>query len=204
MPKWAGVSPDIVIDFFEKYQVDSNASNVYLPLVIHYIKYQNEHSELTQWTVIVRGRESLDDKIGYIDISQGIRVPLVDRSRLISDPDSLGVITSPGDETLDLEEDEIAKLNQYRVDHPKIGINPTARAVRDHRKGLLLIYPVSKYSGQEVSVGTNRTSLYDDPNGPNAEHVICFAVSFPFTLNEYGQNRTYIVGTVPWSEYERD
>lgn len=204
MPKWSGLSSDIIINFFEKYQIDSNASNIYLPLVIDYIKFQTERSELNKWTVIVRCRESLDEKIGDLEISRGIRVPLVNRSRLKSDLNSLGVITSPGDEMLDLDEDEIAKLDQYRAEHPRIGINPAARAVRSSEKGLLLIYPVSKFSGHEIADGLNRTSLYNDPNGPNADHVICFAVSFPFTLNEFGQNRTYVKGTVPWSEYERN
>lgn len=202
LPKWSGVSPDIVINFLENYQVDSIASNVNLPLVIDYIKYQNEHMELDQWTVIVRGRESLDETIGYVDLGNGVRIPMISRSRLRSDPDSLGVITSPGDETLDLDDDEIAKLNQYRIDHPNVGINPAARAVRNNRKGLLIIYPVSKHSRHEITGRSNRINLYDDPNGPNSDHVICFAISFPFTLNEFGQNRTYVEGTLPWSEYE--
>ena len=196
--------PEKVISFLEDYQVDPNVRNIYLPLVIDYINFQNERSELVQWTVILRGRDSLDKTLGDIDFGFGINVPMASRSRRINDPDSLGVITSPGDETLDLDEDEISRLNQFRADNPKIGINPAARVVRDSRKGLLLIYPISKYSGHDLTVEGNRRPLFDDPNGPLADNVICFALSFPYTLNEYGPNQTYVVGTVPWSDYERN
>jgi hypothetical protein len=204
MPKWIGVPPDKVVGFLEDYQVDSNVRNIYLPLVIDYINFQNERSELDQWTIIVRGRESLDETLGDIDYGFGTKVPMASRSRKINDPDSLGVITSPGDETLDLDEDEISRLDQFRTDNPKIGINPAARVVRNSRKGLLLIYPISKYSGHDLTVEANRQPLFHDPNGPLADNVICFAISFPYTLNEYGPNRTYVLGTVPWSEYERN
>jgi len=204
MPKWVGLSSDKVINFLERYQIDPEVRNIYLPLVIDYIKYQNDRSELNNWTVIVRGRESLDESIGSLNFCNGIDVPMVSRSRLKSDPDSLGVITSPRDETLDLDEVEFTKLNQYRADHPNIGINPAARAVRNSRKGLLLIYPVSKYSGHELTVEANRTSLFDDPNDSNVNNIICLAISFPMTTIEFGSNRTYVVGTVPWSEYERN
>lgn len=204
IPKWTGLSPDKVINFLENYRVDPIVRNIYLPIVINYINYLNERSELDQWTVIVRGRESSDETLGSVNFGRGINIPMISRTRLKSDPDSLGVITSPGDETLDLDEDEIFRLNEFRADNPKIGINPAARVVRNSRKGLLLIYPVSKYSGHDLTVNANRQPIFHNPDSPLAENVICIAISFPHTLNEYGPNRTYVIGTVPWSDYERN
>jgi hypothetical protein len=204
MPTWEGLASDLVIGFLEQYQVDPGVRNIYLPLIIKYIRFQNDRSELDKWTVILRGRDTLDATLGSLNFYPDRPVPMVSRSRLRNDQDSLGVITSPGDETLDLDEDEMRRLKQYREDHSSIGINPAARVVRDRRKGLLLIYPVSKHSGYEINGKTNRISLFDNPNKPDADHVICFALSFPFTLNEFGPNQSYVIGTVPWGEYERN
>ena len=90
----------------------------------------------------VRGRESLDRKLGVADFSvPGARIHQLTRSR-IRETDSLGVITSPGDETVGLGPEEFAKASQIEQEGTE-GINPAARRARPPEEGLILIYPVS-------------------------------------------------------------
>jgi hypothetical protein len=70
--------------------------------------------------------------------------------------------------------------------------------VRDPAEGLLLIYPISRYSGQEVAAGSARRPLYDDPRDALARDVVGIAISFPRTENAESV-RGYMVGSVGWS-----
>jgi hypothetical protein len=203
-PQWEDVNAEAIIGFLEKYQIDAGVRNIYLPLVTKYIKFQNDHLELKRWTVIVPGRETLDSALGSIDLTDELEIPMISRTRLKADLDSLGVITSPGDETLDLDTEELVKLEEFRATNPKVGINPAARSVRDPTKGLLLIYPVSKYSGREIKIDSKRTELFKDPDQLGVNNLIGLALSFPFSSREFGKKDDYVFGTVPWSQDEHN
>jgi hypothetical protein len=196
-PVWANISPNDIIHYLENYCIDPNARNIYLPLIIQYIQNQNELNELINWTVIVRGRENNDSVLGKIDFGLQYPIPMISRTKLKSDRDSLGVITSPNDETLDLNKLELEQLEGYRnTAGIRIGINPAARGVRPSSRGLLLIYPVSRFSGYETPCTSNREPIFMNPDDTSSQDVICLALSFPETISDEGIEGEYLIGTV--------
>lgn len=200
-PTWLNISSDQVLQYLQNYSVYTEARTLAMPLIINYIQHQNDVDELTNWTIAVKGRTVLDLRLGDIDLGIGQRVPLIARTRLKSDPLSLGVITSPGDETAGLTAEQNERVQQ-RVEFSgrEIGINPAAREERSPQNGLLLIYPVSRYSGYSLPlVGSQtRKRIYINPEDPLARDIICLAISFPKSDNAVSVSGVYVVGTVGW------
>ena len=195
---WLSVSPDVVLSFLRAYRVDSEVRNLSLPLICNYIERQRELGELTNWTISIRGRESEDTALGRIDLgSPGGPINLLARTRLKSDGDSLGVITTPGDEEegLSTEQMERARLRQQEQD---MGVNPAARRERPATDGLLLLYPISHLSGYALQPGASRRRLFDDPSASYAQDIIGLAISFPYSSQAQTITGQYMVGTVGW------
>lgn len=198
-PIWTGVPADGVLSYLAAYRVDDQVRSISLPLLQNYIERQAENGALTRWTVAVKGRTSLDLSLGSArwGISGG-DINMISRSRLKSDPDSLGVITSPGDEATGFDDEQLQRAQQRQTEE-ELGLNPAARLVRDPAEGLLLIYPISRYSGQDVAAGGARRPLYDDPRDALARDVVGIAISFPRSEDAQSVRGTYMVGTVGWS-----
>ncbi|SFK83887.1 Z1 domain-containing protein [Rhodanobacter glycinis] len=197
-PMWSNVSADEVLAYLATYQVDDEVRSLSLALLDSYIERQREQGELVRWTVAMMGRTSHDPRLGRLpwDIPGGI-VNMISRSRLRGDPDSLGVITSPGDEAVGFTPEQLDQVTQLRQARG-IGINPAAREIRDPSEGLLLIYPISRRSGQELVPGGARQSLFGDPNDPLARDVLGIALSFPRSMNAQSVRGTYAIGTAGW------
>lgn len=200
MPLWNGVSSEILINFLNEYKVDSSARNISIPLIIDYIKRQNEDNELINWTVAIKGREKPDQILGQIDLGLERVIPMISRTRLVSDKTSLGVITNPGDELIGLTSEELEKANSLRfADSKPSSINPAARLARSFQKGLIIIYPVSRFSGYEKKAQRIfRQPIYDDPQDQKSTDILCFAISFSKSLNERVVRGEYALGTVDW------
>ena len=200
-PSWMNVSSDRVLQYLQNYSVYAEARTIAMPLIIDYIQQQNDAGELIDWTISVKGRNVPDSRLGDIDLGTEHRIPLIARSRLKNDPLSLGVITSPGDETTGLTPEQIESIRQ-RVESSghEIGINPAAREERSPRNGLLLIYPVSRFSGYNLPPEGSQTRIwiYDNPENPLAQDVICLAISFPKSESAVSVSGEYLVGTVGW------
>ncbi len=197
-PIWTGVPADAVLSFLAAYRVDDQARSISIPMLQNYIERQVENGALTRWTVTVKGRASLDPALGTARWGiPGGDIHMISRSRLKGDPDSLGVITSPGDEAAGFDDEQMQRAQQRSVEEG-VGLNPAARQVRDCTEGLLLIYPISRYSGQDLSSGGARQPLYDDPHDPLARDVVGIAISFPRSEDDQSARRTYTVGTVGW------
>jgi len=197
-PVWPGVTPEAVLEFLRNYRVDPEAHSLSLPLVRAYIERQNELGELRTWTVLIKGRESVDRRLGDLDLGvSGQAIHQVSRTRLASDLNSLGVITSPGDEEegLSVEELERAAALQQSAN---LGANPAARRIRAPREGLLLLYPISRHSGYDSPEGGSRRALFEDSNDDNARDVLGLAISFPKSDNAQRITGQYVVGTVGW------
>lgn len=195
---WQNVSGESIVNFLRNYRVDAGVRNLSLPLICDYIERQRELGELQNWTVAVKGREAHEPLLRDIDL--GIpdrRVNLIARTRLMGDPDSLGVITSPSDEQEGLSPEQIeqVKLIQER-DH--IGVNPAARQVRQATDGLLLIYPISRYSGRERQPAPSRRPLFDNADDNEARDVIGIAISFPSSDRAQVITGEYVLGSVDW------
>lgn len=200
-PIWMNVSSELVLHYLLNYSVYSDARTLAMPLIIDYIKQQNEVDELIDWTIAVKGRSVLDLRLGDIDLGTDQRIPTISRTRLKSDPFSLGVITSPGDETTGLTPEQRDRVKQkIYASGNEIGLNPAAREERSPRSGLLLIYPVSRFSGYNLPPDGSQTRkrIYSHPEDPLSIDIICLAISFPKSDRAVSVSGEYVVGTVGW------
>ena len=130
-PVWQAVSADGVLEFLRRYRTDPQARSISLPLICAYIERQVAQGELVNWTVAVRGRETPDRRLGEANWGvSGGQIWQMSRTR-IRDTDSVGVITSPGDEAIGLALNRwhVCRNTCSRVDRI---IRP--RGVRDHHR----------------------------------------------------------------------
>jgi len=195
-PIWQGISSETIIYFIQNYQINREvARNINPEAIVSYIQRQNEFGELTSWTIAVRGR---DPVLQSMDLGVGRLIPMISRNRLASDPDSLGIITNPGDEVIGLNAEQLERVAELRESTGQAA-NPVSRLVRPPNVGLLLIYPVSRFSGHERTPRQSRKRMYDDPNNPLSQDVVCFAISFPKSDRAQVLRGEYVLGTVDWN-----
>jgi hypothetical protein len=97
-----------------------------------------------------------------------------------------------------LSETERQAMDRLLAEGGETDSNRAARLSRSARSALLLLYPISKFSGRDgSSLGKAREPLYDDAGLAAGRDLIGLAVSFPRT----SQNRpteAHIEGTAPW------
>jgi len=198
VPVWEGIAADTIVTFLSDYRVDDEVRSMSLPLLRKYIQQQCGRGELTRWTIAVRGLKSPDPILGKASWGvNGGDINMISRSRLRGDSDSIGVITNPGDEAIGLNSEQIERVKQLESNED-IGINPAARRVREPAEGLLLLYPISKFSGQDLTSGGSRRPLYDSPYDADARDVVGLALSFPKSSSVQDVRGTYTVGTAGW------
>ena len=197
-PMWTGISAESVLSFLQRYRVDEEARSISLPLLRRYIEQETGEGQLVRWTVAVKGRAVTDNNLGQADWGlRGGRINMISRSRLRTDPDSLGVITSPDDETTGFNDEQMEKTRQLRQAED-IGLNPAARRIRDPAEGLLLIYPISRFSRPNSESARGRQAVYDDPRDASARDIVAVAISFPRSPHARSV-ADYVVGTVGWT-----
>lgn len=204
-PVWTGVPANEAIEFLRSYRVDDEVRSISLPLICAYIERLAAAGELLRWTVAVRGRETPDPTLGHADwnLPSG-PVAQISRSRLVG-TDSLGVITSPGDEEVGLAKEQKRQARDLISGAQAANLtkseNRAAREVRSSEEGLLLLYPISRHSGHDLKDGGNRRPLFDNPNDPQARNLVGLAVSFPRS-NQPQRVEAYLQGTVGWRPVE--
>lgn len=208
-PLWAGertVAGQAVLGFLQRFRIDDATRSVSLPLLCAYIERQIDQGELVRWTVAVKGRKRHDAILGEARWNvPGGRIAQIARTRLKSDPTSLGVITEPSDEEAGLSAELVDKAREIAREED-LGQNPAARLVRPPQEGLLLLYPISRQSGHDLPADSqSRRRLFDSVNG-SARDLIAFALSFPHSSRAptiFGQGALdYITGTVEWRPVE--
>lgn len=185
-PVWTDIGAGQVLKFLETYRVDDEIRSVSLQLIRAYIERACLAGELTRWTIAVRGRGKTDSVLGTADwgLPTGL-VSQISRSRL-GQTDSVGVIVDPEDEAMGLDTEKRGR---------------DARAERPSEEGLLLLYPISRYSGHNLSEGGNRRRLFDDPDCALARDLVGLAISFPRS-NQLQIVEAYLEGTVGWRPVE--
>jgi hypothetical protein len=185
--------------------MDDESRSISIPLICSYIERLRDIGELTNWTVAVLGRETRDRNLGTADwaLPSGL-VSQISRSR-IRDTDSIGVITGSGDEAVGLTPElqaQAAALIQAAIAEGKTkSENSAAREVRPATDGLLMLFPISRFSGRGANEGSNRRQLYDDPKGPLARDLVGLAISFPRS-NQPQTIEAFMQGTVAWRPVE--
>jgi hypothetical protein len=203
-PIWMGIAPDAVTRFLRNFRVDEVARSISLPLIIDYIERSAAAGELRNWTVAARGRDPFAPELGTADWGlSGGPIPQISRSR-IGATDSLGVITSPGDEfsglTPELKVLADATVLAARNAGTKKSENRAAREVRPSQNGLLLLYPISRFSAPD-KVPSSRRPIFADPNGPAARDLVGLAISFP-PSSQPQLRQAFVEGTVAWRPVE--
>jgi hypothetical protein len=204
-PVWIDIDVELVLEFLQNYRVDDEARSISLPLIRTYIERLRDEGELTEWTIAVRGRESHDNRLGSADwgLPTGI-VSQINRSRR-GETDSVGVITSPGDEAVGLSTELSASAkalaNTAQAEGKDKSFNSAAREVRPATNGVLLLYPISRHSGYDLPTNSRRRPLYDSANGPLARDLVGIAISFP-RASQSQTVEAYLEGTAGWKPIE--
>ncbi|MBI5101562.1 MAG: Z1 domain-containing protein [Nitrospirae bacterium] len=206
-PVWTGVSADEVLSFLRGYRADNDDSGINIPLICDYIEKAVAEGELIRWIVAVRGIETNNPALGTVDwnLPDG-PVNQISRTRL-RHTNSLGVITSPGDEEVGLAQDLLEKaqasIQEAKARGGKKSRNVAAREQRPATDGLLLLYPISRYSTPDPpGAGTqNRKPLYDNPNAGHSRDLVGIALSFPQAIRAQPVE-AYLEGTVGWRPVE--
>jgi len=195
-PVWSGVNAAKILSFIKKYQILGDEPVEFSPsLIAAYIEKQLGHKELQQWTVAIRGRGTPDEKLGSANWDvKGRKIWQISRTRL-KNTDRLGVISDSRDEAVGFSDEQRKKMDEAI----KGGIKnrKATRAQRPKEEGLLLLYPISKYSGYEIpdEGEGNRIRLFTNPDDPDACDLLGLAFSFP--KSEHPQPVIeYISGTV--------
>jgi len=134
------------------------------------------------WTVAIRGRGKVHEKLGSVDwgVPTG-KIAQISRTRL-GNTDSLGVIIDPEDEAIGLETKEEGRY---------------ARIKRPPEQGLLLLYPISRYSGYDVPTKGRRRPIFEQPSSEDACDLIGLGISFP-KARKPQRLEAYLVGTAGW------
>ena len=205
-PVWTNISADTISDFLRSYRVDDEVRNISLPLICAYIERLRGMGELINWTVAIRGRETCDSMLGMADwgIPTG-PVCQISRSR-IGATDSVGVITGSGDEAVGLTEEQLSRMRALIAAAQSQGQtkseNSAAREVRLATDGLLMLFPISRFSGSGLKEGKKgRRPLFENPNGPLARDLVGIAISFPRSAQPQTVD-AFIQGTVAWRPVE--
>ncbi|HAC14608.1 MAG TPA: hypothetical protein DCE78_01505 [Bacteroidetes bacterium] len=176
-PVWSGVSAEKVLSFIRKYQILGEPVEFSPSLIAAYIEKQLGHSELKHWTVAIRGRNTPDEKLGKATWGiKGKTIWQISRSR-IKNTDRLGVISDSRDEATGFSKDQRDRMDEAI----KAGVKSrkATRAQRPKEEGLLLLYPISRYSGYDALPDGNRIPLFDNPDDPAACDLLGLAFSFP-------------------------
>lgn len=205
---WRNIPGETVVDLLRRYRVHEEAQMGPFPsdIIAAYIVRQLAQGELTQWTVAIMGRATYAEYLGSIDlgVAGGGEINMIERTRLVRRPNSVGVLTSPGDEAIDLTEEQ-RLLAEELIRTERLPKEIAIRTARPESNGLLMIYPVSRNSGHSArGTGGSRLPLYDQP--ATGMDVMGIALSFPTSQSAVpvrgvfanGVQGTYVTGTVAW------
>lgn len=185
---WDGVKPNLISDFLTSYSTHPKASRANSAVLAEFIGKMVATGELTSWTVALLG-EGYARRTPYA-FANGLEiVAMPSRSDTgVEGSYSIGVLTDPSDEAIDLDYPAWKKaldwtLAEWKPDPARNRVTPptrpSGRKIRDVRglgrdaikaapeRGVLLLYPLApEGAGESVSRSWS-------------EPVMAFAISFP-------------------------
>lgn len=205
-PTWTGVDWREVDRFLSAYRTHPDSTRFVASRVRDYLTAQaTRHAELTRWTVSVRNLLKTDDKLGTEDL--GINgygpVNLMSRNREDSSETSIGTLVNPiseagrGDEDVGLD-DAARAAARASVAGLDISYPLGLRRQRSPEEGLLLIYPISRYSkpkpprAGDAEAREGKQPLFADPS--KGRTVIGIAASLPHSDSSAAAGE-YVVGS---------
>ena len=184
---WSGVPWEAVVGFLSEYESVQSRTSFDASAAARYVRAQVAHGELTTWDVAISTRRKEDKGLGSEDmgVEGGLRVPCQSRTRLKIDRSSIGVLTNPasaagptrqGDEEIGLSDRQIENARHLKADGQFERIRDALLAQRDVSTGLLVLYPISRFSVPQTE-GGDRVALF--PTGVEACTVVGAALAFP-------------------------
>jgi len=154
--KWRNVNAALVLDYLRQYSGVDDATRFVPGQISAYIEDVLKHQpnpELTNWTVVVLGREA-SPELGTEDFGGTWSVGRIARALDKGSESSIGTLVTPlgirrnsngvmarGDELQDLDQSETTALAQSASSLDEF--RRLVRATRPSDSGLLLIYPIS-------------------------------------------------------------
>jgi hypothetical protein len=207
-PEWIEVPSSLVCAYLDEYISIQDVASFDAKVLSQYVRRQVRLDELVRWRVSVRSLPEINPKLGTEDlgISNRPAVNTILRSRKKEDHTSIGVLTSParaegerraGDEETGLTDLQIdhARQQYSRQEFPTLG--HALRAQRSPAEGLLLVYPVSRFSEPDPRA-TNRLRLFESP--ALACTVVGLALVFPPSASAAAVE--YCVGPAGWANVD--
>jgi hypothetical protein len=188
---WKDVDATKILSFLGSYATHPNATSAKAPVLADFIAKMGEIGQLKQWSVALLAE---GDGVGEPYVFSG---DIDIKSFPMRTPDepkddakfAIGVLTDPADEGIDLDDDawrEALALTRGawkpdpargRVSPPSI---PSGKGIRVARaihgdstdRGLLLLYPLSPYTGKDKLPEKLTVPSWDKP-------IMAFAIAFP-------------------------
>ncbi|HUX63163.1 Z1 domain-containing protein [Sulfuricella sp.] len=184
---WDGVNANLITDFLTSYSTHPKASRANSAVIAEFIGKMVATGELTSWTVALLGEGHAGKPYAFENGLEIVAMP--SRSDTgVEGSYSIGVLTDPSDEAIDLDYPAWKKaldwtLLEWKPDPARNRITPPTRPsgkkIRDVRglgkdaikaapeRGVLLLYPLAP-GGAGESVAKNWS-----------EPIMAFAISFP-------------------------
>jgi hypothetical protein len=206
---WGNVSFEKVLEFLKAYRTPSGADRANTLVMAEFIEQMTKSGELMEWTValLAEGKKSLSAHVFSPSVTVDSFPSRGDKR--VEGRYTIGVLTDPSDEAIDLDEPEwlaalAATQAQWKPDAARNRfvepVRPSGVKIREQRgkgfpggpkpshKGLLLLYPLSPdLDGEQV------IAEWDKP-------IIGVAVSFP--ASDSGIKVDYKVDHLLWKEWE--
>lgn len=200
---WDGVPADAVVELLANYQTVQDRTSFDADAARRYILAQLGNDELQHWQVAIRTQQQESDLLKTIDLGvDGYgEVNAIARTRLKNDPTSIGVLTNPakksgpirqGDEEIGLSDKQIQTARQELAEDEFDSIREALIAQRPTTRGLLVIYPISRYSKKRAN-STDRVDLFENPD-TEGETIVGLALAFP--PSESAATVEYVAGSV--------
>lgn len=192
---WKNIEAEKILNFLSAYTTHPNATSAKAGVLSDFITKMLEIGQLATWNVALIGRGTGDGEshsFGDIEITS---FPTRKLDKPVADGDtkfSIGVLTGPRDESIDLDSEQWEKAleltraawkpdaarGRQKEDLPS---DPSGKGIREARKvlgadaqrGLLLLYPLSPYAYD----GDKKISPPIVPGW--TKPIMAFAIAFP-------------------------
>lgn len=184
---WNGVGANLITDFLASFSTHPKASRANSSVIAEFVGRMVAAGELTSWTVALLGEGHATKPYVFANGLEMVAMPSRTDTKVEGNY-SIGVLTEPGDEAIDLDYPAWKKaldwtLSEWKPDPARNRltrpIRPSGKKIRDVRglgrddikaapeRGVLLLYPLSpEGAGESVS-------------GSWSEPIMAFAISFP-------------------------
>jgi Z1 domain len=200
---WRDVEWGQIERFLRRYRTLQDRTSFDADAAADYIRKQAaDNGELLLWDVAIQTQQRAVGTLGTEDLHVA-GVPAINtiaRTRLEIDRLSVGVLTNAadprrpctGDEEIGLSLEALQHARQERADGLWEKLRDAVLDQRPAERGLLVVYPISRFSLPRGREQGSRVRLFDDPEG-DGETVIGCAVAFPPSISE--ATREYISGS---------